>query len=104
MRNNFVRLIVGILLGLAVAVLAAFNILLVWVVAAPRELNKFSPYIAASLQPADNSFSVKIGQTWLIWGGWEHPIDIKLHDVAVYTRDGQIFSNFPDISLGIDIW
>jgi len=103
MRHHILKFIVGTALGLAVALLVAFNALLLWVATGPRSLDRLSPYIAASFQTPDHAYSVKIAQTWLIWDGWKHPIDIRLKNVTVLTKEGQIFSAFPEISLGIDV-
>ncbi len=104
MLHKILKFIVGTALGLAVALLVAFNALLLWVATGPRSLDRFSPYIAASFQTPNQGYSVKIGQTWLIWDGWKHPIDIRLKKVTVLTKEGQVFSAFPEISVGIDIF
>jgi len=103
MGRKILKFIVGTLLGLAVALLVAFNVLLLWVATGPRSLDRLSPYIAASFQTPHQEFSVKIGETWLIWDGWKHPIDIRLKNVTVLTKEGQVFSEFPEISVGIDV-
>jgi len=103
MRHKILKFIVGSALGLAVALLIAFNVLLLWVATGPRSLDRLSPYIAASFQTPHQEFSAKIDQTWLIWDGWRHPIDIRLRNVTVLTKEGQVFSTFPEISVGMDV-
>ncbi|MDE3060041.1 MAG: AsmA-like C-terminal domain-containing protein [Pseudomonadota bacterium] len=100
--KDFIKFVIGTTLGLIVAALVAFNGLLLWVATGPRSLDRLSLYIARSFDPADGSYHVAIGHTWLIWDGWKHPIDIRLRDVAVLTREGQTFSTFPEISVGVD--
>ncbi len=103
MFSKILKFMVGMALGLAIALLIVFNALLLWVATGPRSLDALSPYIAASFQTPHQEFSVTVGETWLIWDGWKHPIDIRLKNITVLTKDGQIFSEFPQISVGIDI-
>lgn len=103
LRNHAVRFFAGSVLGVSAALLVMFNMLLVWVISGPRSLDRLTPYIEAALQPLDKSYTFKIAETWLIWGGWEHPIDIRLRNISVLTSDGQVFSSFPEISLGVDV-
>lgn len=91
---SLVCLIVGML---------AFNALVIWVATGPRTLEKLSPYIEKSLTPPDGRFTVHIGRTLLLWDGWKHPIDIRLGDVVVKTREGRTFSSFPEVKIGLDI-
>ena len=96
------KFLIGLTLGLLLAALVAFNVLLVWVATGPRSLEKFTPYIEQALV-GESDVRAKIGQTWLVWGGWQHPVDIHLKDVALYTKEGMKFSAFPDVSLGVDV-
>lgn len=93
----------GTTLGICVALLLAFNALLLWVATGPRNIDVLSPFIEASLTDAGNNFSVSIGESWLIWDGWKHPIDIRLRNVSVLTKERQRFSRFPEISVGMDV-
>ena len=93
----------GATLGLSVALLTAFNVLLLWVATGPRNIDMLSPLIESSLTDAGHNFSVSIGETWLIWDGWKHPIDIRLRNVSVLTKEHQRFSRFPEISIGVDV-
>lgn len=101
-RAMLLKFIIGLTLGITLAALVAFNALLVWVATGPRSLERFVPYIERSLV-GESGVQAKIGQAWLLWGGWQHPLDIHLKDVALYTKEGMKFSAFPDISLGVDV-
>src|SRR5579885_539371 len=90
--------------ALAVAFLLMLNALLVWVATGPRSLDKMLPYIEKALSGVHSGYSVKINQGVLLWDGWQHPMDIRLREVNIYTADGQRFATFPDISLGLDIF
>lgn len=103
LHRKCLRFLGGALLALAALLLLAFNGLLLWVATGPRSLDQLSPYITAALEPADHAWSVSIGQTRLVWDGWQHPIDLRLREVKVVTREGETFSSFPEISLGVDV-
>jgi hypothetical protein len=103
-RRELIRFAAALLIGLAIAAFTAFNVLLIWVATGPRSLERLSPYIEEAFERGDGAYSLDIGQTWLIWDGWKHPIDVRLRDVRVLTREGQVFSKFPEISLGLDIF
>lgn len=100
--KSAIRFLTGLLLGIMLAALVAFNTLLVWVATGPRSLANFTPYIERALV-GESGVHVTIEQTWLVWDGWEHPIDLHLKNVSVFTPEGAQFSEFPDISLGIDV-
>lgn len=90
--------------ALMVAFLLMLNALLVWVATGPRNLEKVLPYIESALSGVHSGYNVKINQGVLLWDGWQHPMDIRLREVNIYTADGQRFATFPDISLGLDIF
>jgi hypothetical protein len=101
--SKIIKFFTGLSLGLMVCLLLAFNVLLVWVATGPRSLSALTPYIESSLQPPGREISVNIGETWLIWDGWSHPIDIRLHDVTLMTANHQILSQLSQVSLGLDV-
>ncbi len=88
---------------LVISGLLAFNALLLWVATGPRSLAAITPYIEDALSSTDGSYNVKIDETRLIWDGWKHPVDIRLSNVSVVTKEGKIFTVFPEIALGVDI-
>ena len=88
---------------LVVSALLAFNALLLWVATGPRSLAAVTPYIEDALSSTDGSYNVKIGDTKLIWDGWKHPVDIRLNNVSVITREGKVFTVFPEIALGVNV-
>jgi len=103
-RNAIIKFILGSLLGVSVALLAAFNVLLAWVATGPRSLDVLSPYIEIAFEPPDHKYSVSVGETWLIWDGWKHPIDVRLRNVKVFTNERHTYSKLPEISLGLDLF
>lgn len=103
-RSGIVRFLLGTTLGVSVATLIAFNVLLAWVATGPRSLEIVTPYIEASFEPPDHKYSISIGETWLVWDGWKHPIDIRLRNVKIMTSEQRTYSRFPEISLGLDFW
>lgn len=106
--NHFIpkflpKFLIGMVLGFAAVFLLTFNALLLWVATGPRSLNTLSPYIITALTPADQSYSLTIGETWLVWDGWKHPVDIRLRDVGVLGKDHATFSKLPEISVGLHV-
>lgn len=97
------RFLLGLVLGVIILLLAAFNSLLIWVATGPRVLDELTPYIEEVLSAEDGSYRVTIDQTVLLWDGWRNPISVKLHDVKMLTAQGKAFSEFPEISMGVDI-
>lgn len=100
--SGVAKFLLGITLGITLALLVAFNTLLIWVATGPRSLDNFTPYIERSLS-GESNVQVDIGHTWILWDGWKHPIDIRLKGVSLLTREGVVFSTFPEISLGLDV-
>lgn len=92
----------NLLLAVLILALIAVNGLLVWVATGPRSLNDVSPYVERALSQ-EGVYRVRIDQTWLVWDGWRHPIDIRLRNVSITTAANEEFSTFPEISLGIDL-
>lgn len=103
MINKTFRFFLGMALMLVVAALLAFNGLLLWVATGPRSLEALTPYIESAFHSSSNNYSVKIGSTRLIWDGWRHPVDIRLSQVAVSNSSGDLFTVFPEISMGVDV-
>ncbi|MDE3016869.1 MAG: AsmA-like C-terminal domain-containing protein [Pseudomonadota bacterium] len=103
LHHRWVKYVMGTALGIALAALIIFNALLLWVATGPRSLASLTPYIQSALSSANRNYTVKIGQTWLLWDGWRHPIDLRLRNVTVLTKEGRVFSSFPQISLGVDV-
>jgi hypothetical protein len=103
LRSEIFKFLLGVVLMLVVSALLAFNALLLWVATGPRSLAVVTPYIERALSSSDGSYDVKVGETRLIWSGWRHPVDIRLKSVTVLTREGQVFTKFPEIALGVDI-
>lgn len=89
---------------LAVSGLLAFNALLFWVATGPRSLAVVTPYIESALSGTKGGYDVKIANTVLIWDGWRHPIDIRLKDIKILTKEGEVFTTLPEIALGVDLF
>lgn len=91
-------------IGLLVFIFVAIDLILLWVATGPRRLESLTPYLADSLSPAGSHYTTRIGDTWVSWGGWAHPIDIRLRDIKIITQEGKTFTSFSEISLDIDFW
>lgn len=88
---------------LAALVFIAVDALLIWVATGPRHVPALTPYIEEAFTARDGSYSVTIGDTRLAWGSFRHPVDVRLRDVRILTKNQAVFSSFSEISIGIDI-
>lgn len=102
-KSDILKFLISMLLGMTLMALVAFNVLLIWVASAPRSLERFTPMFERTFSDEESGFKLDVGEAWLLWGGWRHPLDIQLKKVQMLTRDGVVFSSFPEISLGIDV-
>lgn len=87
---------------LAVLALVTVNAALIWVATGPRSLERAIPYIEKSLN-ASGKYQVKVREGVLTWDGWQHPLDIRLKKVDIFTAEGIPFASFPEVSLGISL-
>jgi hypothetical protein len=102
-RKKTVKFLFGLILGLTIALLSAVNTILIWVATGPRSLEQITPYLERALEQGGQGYKVDIAETWLVWDGWKHPVDIRISNVAVIDKDGRVFSTFPEISLGVNV-
>ncbi len=100
--KRYKRQIIGFFAVITFVAVLAINALLVWVATGPRSLDRLTPYIEASFNEG-SEYSVKVGETWLLWDGWRHPIDIRLRNVSVLSAQGQTFSTFPEVAVELHL-
>ena len=46
---------------------------------------------------------VRVGDTVLIWDGWRHPADIRARNIKVFSRDGKLVAQLPQVSIGLSM-
>lgn len=97
------RFAVSLLIVLALALCMVIAAALTWVALEPRSLKTFIPVIESALSPQGATYKTKIDGAYLVWDGWEQPMDIRLHQVEIRTPEGQIFASFPQVSMGLDL-
>jgi hypothetical protein len=85
-----------------VLTLGAFGCLVGWVAHEPRNVPELTPYIEKALSSKDDGIETHIGETWIQYTNWKHPLDIHLKDIKV-TRAGNIFTSFSEIALRLDL-
>ena len=102
-HQKTIRFFFGLFIGLCISVAAATGFLIAWVAGGPRMVNEFSPYIEGAFHTESGHYSLQIGETWLVWDGWKHPIDVRLRDIKILTRERQTFARLPEISVGLDL-
>lgn len=97
------RALISLSFVLVLALLIVVASVLTWIAIEPRSLRTFIPVIESALSPAQAGYKTKIDEAYLVWDGWEQPMDIRLRNVEIRTPDGQIFASFPQVSMGLDI-
>jgi hypothetical protein len=91
--------LIGALLAIVALVLPSFAVLMIWVVTGPRSLDMFTPYIESALAPPGGGYKVKIGNSLLIWDGWQHPVGIRLRNVDLSDGKGAAIAHFPEVGV-----
>ena len=89
----------------AIFLFIAFAIggLLVWVKLEPRLVQGLTPHIEQAFSASDGSYKATIKETWLTWGNWRHPIDVRLRDIDIITKENKKLSSFSEIAIRIDV-
>lgn len=86
-------------LALAVIVAAALG---AWLMTGPKQLTQLLPYIEKSLNGADSPYRVEVGDVVASWEGGMQPVDFRLRDVTVYTREENAkLLKLPEMSVGL---
>ena len=93
--------------GFVVAGLAVLVGLAAWGLSAgPVALTSLTPILTQALDDAVRSFGdlrVTVGETVVIWGGFEHPLALRLRDVRLTTIDGQAVAAIPELGVGFSV-
>jgi len=101
--RSFRRGLLHFLLLLAIFLLLTVNGLLLWVATGPRDLSHYNHYVEEALSSPTGAYKVHIGETTLLWDGWEHPIDVRVRQVEITGAGGEQMLSLPQLSLGIHI-
>jgi uncharacterized protein YhdP len=70
---------------------------------APVSLNFITPIIERNFSAADKSYVVRVADTVLIWDGWRRPADVRARNIRVFSRDGKLLAQLPQVSIGISM-
>ncbi len=91
-------------LMLAVAVLTG---LAVWRVASgPIAVDQVTPYLARALDDAAGAagnLRTEVAGTVLSWGGFGHPLELRLRQVKVGTVGGREIAQVPELAVGVSL-
>ena len=92
------RVLAGISAGLAI-----FLLLLMWKLSlGPISLVFLSPYIENMVNQGQTNFRLKLSDTILTWGGWDHSPDIRVLDVQILNLENEVIGNIPELSFSLD--
>ena len=95
----FFKILSGLLVGCAIL----FAILAWRLSSSPLSLNFVTPIIERNFSTEDKSYVVRVGDTVLIWDGWRHPADIRARNIKVFSRDGKLVAQLPQVSIGLSM-
>ena len=89
---------------ISVSVLAA---LAVWRLASgPVSLEPLTPTLARALDDAvgaAGTLHTSVADTVLIWGGFDHPLELRLREVTVDGADGHPIVRIPELAVGLSL-
>jgi len=72
----------------------------VWRIASgPVSLDFMEPYLADAFNAKDHGLQIEIGQTWLIWRGFDHGFDIVARNWQVRDLQGEPLASLPDVTI-----
>jgi uncharacterized protein YhdP len=70
----------------------------------PLRLETLTPYLETALQPADQSYAVRIGGTRLTWAGWDRTFDLRADNVQVVDPgSSQVVAEIPEVSITLSV-
>jgi hypothetical protein len=94
-------------LGYLVAGLAVLTGLAAWRLASgPITLTLLTPTLAQALDDAVRSagdLRATVGETVVVWDGFEHPLALRLHDVRIAAADGETVATVPELGVGLSV-
>ena len=67
----------------------------------PISLSTLTPTLEESLNPEGSPFKVTVGDTRLVWGGWDRAIDVVAADVRVTKGRAPPLAVLPEVSVGL---
>lgn len=82
----------------------AVSIGLLWVVSAPRSLEKLTPYIEKEINSKSSKYKVDIGGTFIRWSGFKRAFTIDLKNIDLLNKTNDRVANFPKASFDFSIF
>lgn len=67
----------------------------------PISLSFLSPYIAEAIAPPDASYALTFEDTVLVFGGWQHALDLRVKNLQVIDAEGQTFLSIPEMKVDL---
>ena len=89
------QIFAGLCTGLALAL-----VFLVWRLnAGPVAIDFLDASIESALNADDAPYRVTVGETVLIWAGWERNVDVRVRNVQVVTAQGDTLAAVPELAV-----
>ena len=97
-------LFLGRLTGYLLLGVAVLTVLAVWrVVSGPVSLDLLTPYLTRALDDAVGNLRTEVGGTVLIWGGFDHPLELRLREVRLDAANGHELVRMPELAVGLSV-
>lgn len=95
------------LLALVTIAVAVLTGLAVWRVASgPVSVELLTPILARALDDAAGAagnLRTEVADTVLIWGGFDHPLELRLRGVKIDGADGHVIARIPELAVGLSL-
>lgn len=99
MFKKLVKLLVIIIIACVVILLVGFASICVWASLGPRDISQYNSYIEKSIDGVLKDSHIKIGQTYIQWGGFTELLSIRANNVQLNNDSGVQIAAFPEIIL-----
>ena len=94
-----IEVLAGLLAGLAILAGIA-----VWRLSAgPVAVDFLTPYLEAAFNEAEESASIDIGETVVIWEGWTRTVDLRAQRIRVGDETGGTLAVLPDVAVTLSL-
>lgn len=98
-RRVLLEALAGLLLGLVI--LGSIGVYRLS--SGPISVGVLTPIIESALNPDRSPFRVTVGDTRIVWAGWDRALDVVAVNVAVGDEGVPPSAIFPEVSIGISI-
>jgi hypothetical protein len=106
-KKRTARIVLEVVGGLLFGVVALGGLGIYFLSTGPVNAPALTPTIETELNPEGSPYRVSVGETRIVWGGWDRPLDIVAANVTVREADrendtpGPTVAVLPEVSVGV---